>query len=363
MKALQFNSFEDARAAFAADRALHELKGVYLGGAAAYLPESFRHNDGLAMDALPALVTDPNSSIPSMLTTFVDPAIYKILYTPNKIAEAYGEQRKGDWTMDTTMFPVVEQTGEVSTYGDHANNGRAGVNMNWPQFQQYRYQTIIEYGDLETERAGLGKINYVSELQMAATSVMNKFENTVYAFGVAGLQNYGALNNPYLPASLTPATKVAGGTSWDNATANEIFDDVKATITDGIKAMGGLVDKSSSMTIVLGPSREALFAATNSFNVNVSDLLKKNYPSLRIVTAVQYEATSASNPQGNAAGNLMQVIFDSVEGQKSGFSSFSEKLRAHRIVPDLSAFKQKRSAGAWGTIIRMPIAVRSMVGI
>ncbi|HEY6030502.1 MAG TPA: DUF2184 domain-containing protein [Gaiellaceae bacterium] len=373
MKALTFNNFDEARAAFAADRALHEQYGIFVGPAVSYLPEMFRRNDKLAMDAMidlglaadaqPALGTDPNSALPAMLTTFVDPAIYKWAYTPNKTAEILGEQRKGDWTTDTAMFPVVEQTGEVSTYGDFAQNGRAGVNMNWPQFQQYRYQTIIEYGDLETERAGLGKINYVAELQASGSAVMSKFENTVYSFGVQGLQNYGVLNNPYLSAALTPATKVAGGTAWDNATANEIFDDVKAVITDRIKNMGGLVDTSSRITIALGPSREALFAATNSFNVNVSDLLKKNYPNLRIVTAVQYEALSASNPQGNAAGNLMQVIFDEVEGQKTGFSAFSEKLRAHRLVPDLSSFKQKRSAGAWGSIIRMPVAIGQMVGI
>lgn len=369
MKPLQFNTFDEARAAFAEDRATHEANGIIVG-ASAYLPEPFRRNDGLAMDALdvamdaqPALVTTPNSAIPSMLTTFIDPAIYRVLYTPNKIAEILGETRKGDWTQDTAMFPVTEQTGEVTTYGDRSTSGRAGVNMNWPQFQQYRYQTIIEYGDLESERAGLGKINYVAELQMSATSVMTKYENTIYSFGVAGLQNYGILNNPYLPAPLTPATKVAGGTSWDNATANEIFDDVKTTITSLISQLGGLIDKQSKLTIALDPGREALMAATNSFNVNVSDLLKKNYPNLRIVTAVQYGTLTAGNPQGNAAGNLMQIIADDVEGQDTGFAAFSEKLRAHRLVPDLSSFRQKRSAGAWGSIIRMPIAFAQMVGI
>ena len=360
---LTFNSFDEAQAAFKAHVASHTARGVHLGGAVAYLPEPFKYNDALAMDAQPTLQTDPNSSIPSWLSMYIDPEILEMVYAPNKIAEAYGEQKKGDWTTDTAAFPSIDQTGEVSSYGDFSNNGRAGVNMNWPQFQQYRYQIIISYGDLEAERAGLAKINYVSELQAAAASIMGKYENTVYAFGVHGLNNYGALNNPWLSAALTPATKIAGGTSWDNATANEIFDDVKTLITAGIAASQGTVSKESSMTCVLGPSREALFAATNSFNVNVSDLLKKNYPKLRIVTAVQYEAISSGNPQGNAAGNLMQLIFDVVEGQKTGFSSFSEKLRAHRIVPDMSSFKQKRSAGAWGTVIRRPVAVRSMVGI
>ena len=367
MKALRFNSPEEARAAFAQDVAMHEQRGVILPGAKSYLPEPFRANDQMAMDAAmdaqPGLSTDPNSSIPTMLSTYIDPDIYQIIYTPNKTAEILGEGKKGDWTTDSAMFPITEQTGEVSTYGDFANNGRAGVNMNWPQFQQYRYQTIVSYGDLEAERAGLAKINYVAELQRSAAAVMTKFENTVYSFGVAGLNNYGILNFPYLAAPLSPATKVAGGTSWDNATANEIFDDIKTTITSLIKQLAGNIDKQSRFTIALSPDREALFAATNSFNVNVSELVKKNYPNVRIVTAVQYGAYSTSNSQGNLAGNLMQIIADDVEGMKAGQAAFSEKLRAHRIVPDLSSFKQKRSAGAWGSVIRMPVAFAQMVGI
>jgi len=360
---LKFNTHDEAQRAFAEDRALHESQGIIVRGAMAYLPEPFKHNSQLAYDAAPALQGDPNSSIPSLLTTYVDPETYEQLYTPNKIAEAVGEKKKGDWTTDTAMFSLIEQTGEVTSYGDRSNNGRAGVNMNWPQFQQYRYQTIVEYGELEMERAGLAKINYVSELQRSATAVMTKFENTMYAFGVQGLQNYGLLNNPFLSAALSPATKVAGGTAWDNATANEIFDDVKTLVTQLISQLGGLIDKSAKLTLILGPSREALMAATNSFNVNVADLLKKNYPGLRIVTAVQYEALSAGNPQGNSAGNLMQLIADSVEGQQTVYSAFSEKLRAHPIIVDLSSWRQKRSAGAWGTILRVPVAVAQMVGI
>lgn len=359
----KFNSYPEARQAFAQDRVMLEKAGLYFGGAQAYLPENFRFNSEMAMDAIPGLSTDPNSSIPAMLSTYIDPELIEVIFTPTKIAEIWGEERKGDWVTDTAAFPVVEQTGEVSSYGDYANNGRAGVNMNWPQFQQYRYQLIIQYGDLESERAGLAKINYVAELNRAAADVMSRFENTMYAFGIAGLQNYGALNNPYFAASLTPATKTAGGTAWDKATANEIADDVTALVVQLISQLGGNIDKSAKMTLALGPSREALFAKTNSFNVNVTDILKKNFPGLRVVTAVQFESQSATNPQGNLAGNLMQLKADQISGQRSGFSAFAEKLRAHRIIPGLSSFMQKRSAGGWGTIVRMPMAVASMVNI
>src|SRR6185503_6176542 len=130
-------------------------------------------------------------------------------------------------------FPVVEHTGEVSSYGDYSMNGRAGVNTNWPQRQAYLFQTIKEYGERELERAGLARISWVSEIDKGAATVLNKFQNLTYFFGVQGLQNYGLLNDPNLSAALTPATKAAGGVKWVlsgviNATANEVYADIQA---------------------------------------------------------------------------------------------------------------------------------------
>lgn len=367
-----YKTLEEGRTGWAQDRATWEQAGVYLPGVIGYLPEAFKRNADLAMDSLaplmgmdaqPGLATDPNSALPAMLTTLIDPTVFEVRFAPNKAVEIFGEQRRGDWTMDTAMFPIVEHAGEVTTYGDFNTMGHVTANMNWPQRQQYRYQTMIEYGELEMARAGLGKINWVSELDKSAATQMNKFENFVYFFGVSGLENYGLLNDPGLGAALTPATKAAGGTAWTNASANEIFNDVKAVITQLISQSAGIISKESAMTLALGPTQEADMAATNSFNVNVSDLLKKNYPNLKITTAVQYETKSAANPQGNAAGNLMQVIADDFDGQDVGFCSFGEKLRSHPIIRAESSYRQKRSGGAWGAIIRAPIGFAQMVGI
>ncbi len=78
------------------------------------------------------------------------------------------------------MFPVAESTGEVSTYGDYAESGNAGVNTNWPQRQSYLFQVIKQYGERELERAGLARINWVSEIDIAAALAMNKFLNFTY---------------------------------------------------------------------------------------------------------------------------------------------------------------------------------------
>ncbi len=366
---------QQARAEFAADRPMLERAGVVLNGVEFYLPDGWGADydaavAALAMDAQPILVTDPNSALPSMLTTVIDPEVIRIIMAPLSMGEALGERKKGDWLTETEMFPVVEMTGEVSSYGDFNNNGRAGINMNWPQFQSYLFQTIISYGEKETARAGLGKINYTGELQAASAYQLNNYQNLTYAFGVSGLQNYGMLNNPYLIAALTPATKAGGGTGWftsggsPNATANEVYNDISALVQALIQQTAGNVDTKTKMTLILSPGSSQALTFANSFGVYVEDLLKKGFPNLTVKTAPQYGVRNATNPQGSsAAGNVMQLIADQVQGQNTVYCAFNEKLRTHKLVADLSAWKQKNTSGTWGTILRMPVAVSTMIGI
>lgn len=365
---IKFNSLREAEAAYREDAPYLAQRGVVNNLATTYLPDSFKSNFALAMDAQPALATAPNSGIPAYLTNYIDPAVYEILFAPNMAATIFGEVKKGDWTTQTAFFPTVEHTGEVSSYGDYSENGHAGANTNWPQRQSYLYQVIKEYGELELERAGLAKISWVSEIDQAAALAMNKFSNFAYFFGIAGLQNYGLLNDPNLTASLTPATKSYGGTAWISsgvvkATANEIYTDIQSIFIQLVNQSAGLVDAQSKVCLAMSPASAVALTATNSFNVNVYELLKKNFPNIRFETAVQYGVTSTSNPQGIAAGNLVQMIVDSVEGQDTGYCAFNEKMRAHPIVRGLSSFKQKQTAGTWGSIIRQPFAIASMLGV
>lgn len=362
-------NIQEAKTAFESHRAMFEARGVYLSeGAQMYLPPALAGNFPGAMDAVPALSTTPNSGIPAFLTLFVDPERYKVLFAPNEAANIFGEVRKGDWTMETAMFPVVEHTGEVSSYGDYNENGHTGANVTWPQRQSYRFQTMEEYGDLEIERAGLGRLNWVGEVEGAAADVMSKYANLTYFFGVQGLQNYGAINDPNLSAPLTPATKTYGGTAWISggiiqASANEIYDDIQALFVKLVSQNGGYVDQKTKMTLALDPTSETALTATNSFNVSVSDLLKKNFPNMEVKTAVQYGVLSASNPQGVAAGNLVQLIADTVEGQKVAYSAFTEKMRAFPIVRKESSYRKKVMGGTWGTVIRQPSGISQMLGV
>lgn len=361
-------NYNEAVAAFAADKDMLAAKGVIMPGVRGYIPDGWDSNYNLAMDAQPTLATDPNSAVPALLTTLIDPEIFRILFAPTQAAAIFGEVKKGTWLDETAMFPIVENTGEVSSYGDFNENGHTGLNTNWPQRQSYLFQTIKEYGERELERAGLARIGWVSELDGSAAQALNRFANLTYFFGVTGLQNYGVFNDPNLSASLTPATKAAGGVKWINggvvvATANEIYTDIQSVFFQLVAQTAGLVDQKTQMTLAMSPGSEVALTTTNAFNVNVTDLLKKNFPNLTIQTAVQYGAVSASNPNGVAAGNFMQLIAKNVEGQQTAYVAFNEKQRAHPIIVAMSSFKQKVTGGTWGAVIRGAYGISSMVGL
>lgn len=342
--------------------------GIDFPGVQAFSRPEYRENLQLAMDAQPQLVTSASSGIPAFLSFFMDPDILRILTAPNEAAEIFGEKQKGEWTSTTVIFPVVERTYQVSSYGDFNNNGRAGINTNFPERQPYLYQTVCEYGDLEIERVGLAKIGYVDEQKQAAIDGLNKFSNLTYFRGVAGLQNYGCLNDPSLHAAITPSTKAAGGQSWMsgtsiNATANEIYADIQSLVIQLINQSAGRINAKSRMVLALSPAREGALTATNTFNVNVADLLVKNYPGLEVKSAVQYGALTAQNPQGSAAGEIMQIWAPDAGGQDSGYCCFNMKLKAGPVVRELSAYKQKLAQGSAGFIMRQPFAMSTMLGI
>jgi hypothetical protein len=363
-------NLQEARSKFQEHKPMLEERGVFLPGVTMYLPDEWKKDWRLAMDAQPTLSTDPSSGIPSLLTTVIDPKVIRIVFTPLNFAKILGEQKAGDWLEETRIFPVIEETGEVSSYGDFNNNGRAGVNLNFPNFQAYLFQTFVRYGERELERAGLAKINYVSELNVSASDLLNWYQNLSYAFGINGLQNYGIINNPFLSAYITPATKANGGTAWftaggaPNATANEVYNDVVALFNKLIQLTNGTVELDAKCTLVMAPISALALRFANTFGVYVKDLLKEGFPNMEVMTAPQYGQNTSTNPQGySAAGNAMQLIVKDIAGQEVAYAAFNEKLRAHKIIPEPSAWQQKMTSGTWSTILRIPMGCVGMLGI
>lgn len=307
--------------------------------------------------AQPTLVTAPNAGILSLLTTYIDPKLIDVLLSPTKAAEIYGEAKKGDWTLQTAAFGLVENTGEVSAYGDFNEVGMTGINVNWPQRQSFLFQAIMEYGDLESDRMALARIDWVARKRIAVAIALGYFLNLTYFFGVQGLNNYGGLNDPGLSPALTPSTKVAGGTSWQNALPTEIVSDVQAMFNElqgNTHGTGGNLDLEADMTLALSPVSLTYLMNPNQYGLMAAGMLKTIFPNLKIKQAVQYQSGTTYSAQ---------LIANEIMAQRTTEAAFNEKMRAHRIVPGLSSFRQKTTAGTWGTIIYRPIGIATMAGI
>lgn len=333
--------------------------GIIMPYAQDYLPAEYRNNFQMAVDAQPALLTTPNAGIPAFFTQLVDPDIVRVLQTPNKGAEVLGEQKKGDWKDQTIFIPVLENTGVVSSYGDYNANGRSDVNEEWEQRQSYLFQTIIEYGDLEVDRAAAAKLSLVSEKQMAAAKTLDKFMDYCYHFGVSGLQCYGLTNDPLLATPSTPTTKAYGNVKWVTnnvvtALASEIYADFQMMFNQLASVSGGLIDADSAFTLVFPNNVAGAMTAVNSFGITIRAFIKESFPKVKFVVDPRY---------ATAGGNLVQLISDEFDGKATGYCAFNEKMRDHMIVRNLSAYAQKRTAGTFGAIWRYPVAVASILGV
>lgn len=326
--------------------ALREKAGVvYMTG---FQPEPLTNavKQQLAMDAQSVAVTAPNSGVPSLFTTYVDPRVIEVLVTPMKMATAFGERKMGDWTSQSLMFPVVESDGQVATYGDWNENGMNDANVNYPERQPYHYQGIIRLGEREQAIYDAAKLNWAYEKQKSVALALNKFQNKSYIFGVSGLKNYGILNDPNLLAAATD-------TNWVAKDGQGVYDSISQKLYSLlITQTKGLVDRDTPMTLLMSPELEVNLTKTNQYNVNVSDQLKKNFPNLKVVTIPEF---------ATAAGQEVKLIVEEYEGTPTLELSFTEKMRVHRLIPAKSGWEQKRSQGTSGCIIYRPIFIASML--
>lgn len=308
----------------------------------------------VAMDAQPGLVSAPSVGIPAFLTNIIDPQVVRVLTQPMRVTEIIGEQQRGDWTTLSAQFPVLESAGQVASYGDYDNNGTVEANANWVARQSFQYQTHMRYGERELAMWGAAAIDKKAELDRSAAFVFAKFSNRAGFFGISGLKNYGLLNDPSLPAPITPGTKAAGGTTWTNATAQEIYNDVLALYTTLNQQMGYNLDMNMAMTLVVSGLRMPALLKISQFNISARESILGAFPNLRIIEAPEYST---------AGGELMQLIVPEYEGVRTAYAAFTEKMRTHAIIPLGSAWQQKKSAGTWGTIVRRPNAIAQMLGI
>lgn len=323
--------------------------GIDLAG---YQMVGTREEGAMALDA--ALVTTPNTAIPAEILTFFDNRAIEVLTAKRAATQIFDEVKSGSRADAMRKFRVVEHTGFTQPYSDYSDNGKSDVNYNFPVRENYLFETVIKYGEQEEAESARARINLVADKQLAASHNIAVDTNRFYMNGVAGLQNFGILNQPNLPAAIVAGTKTAGGTTWAVATGTEIYDDIVAMMSDIASRSEGLVDQSTRYKLIVGASSNAQLNKLNAMGTEpVLALIKRNFPNLEVVVAPEYDDTTKK----------IQLIAVNVDGTPTGECAYSEKLVAGRVVAGLSHFAQKFMAGVYGAVIYRPVFVSTMTGI
>lgn len=304
----------------------------------------------IAMDA--ALITAQNNGVPAYLTNYTHPEVIAVLTAKRAAEEIFDPLRTGTYGDDTATFPVIEYTGDAAPYSDYNTEGATGYNTNWPKREAYYFQTYSEWGDKEMAVMGKAKIDAASQKQAAAATKMKIMHNRIWFYGVAGLQNYGILNDPGLNASIAPTVGTAGNT-WDKKTTRERYADIIALYRQLVKQLGGLVDMSSKLKLSVSNVSAAYLADATDFNVSVFDMIKKAFPNMEIKTAPELTTD---------AGELVMLHAPVVE-QATGNLGYVELMRVHGVIRRESSFREKNSGANLGAVIRNPAGVATMLGV
>lgn len=301
-----------------------------------------------------AAITAPNIGVPTVLTTYVDPAIVRILTAPRNARKIFGERKKGDWTTSSAMFKAVEAFGTTAPYADFSNAATSDINVVYPERDNYIYQTTIRYGEREMAMMGQAAIELASEKQISAAEILDVDANKFYLRGVAGKRIYGLLNDPNLPADITPETVRTNVVLWSAKTTVEIYNDIIKIFGKLAEHSQGRISVDSDLVLAAPPAVMVMLGKTTDYGKSVIDMLKNYFTSIDFVTL----------PELSAGGtDSVLMCAREVDGVPVAELAFSEKMRQHQLIPELSSYKQKFSAGTYGAVVLRPFAIQIMSGV
>lgn len=312
----------------------------------------------LAMDS--AMVTTPNVAYPASFFQYIDPQIVEVLFGATNANKLAPEVKQGTWEQEFYNFPVEEVVGDVTAYSDRTENVSTTVNYEFPVRELARFQTVIEYGDLEADKASVAKIALASRKQIAGANIIARKQNQFYLYGVSGKQNYGLLNDPNLNSTVSPIT-VNNNTTWTAKTTadptnagNLVYNDILKLWAELSSKNGGNISQTERIVLAVSNAVVSYLSMPNQFGLTAEKMLKDNFPMIEIVQLPELSTN---------AGEEIMLLVPELYGVDTVNLAFADKFRAGRVIPELSQYKQKLVGTSWGAIYKRTSLCARMLGV
>ena len=347
-----------------------KAKGIYVEGAKGVMAydtvngkiKTNLSKTALAMDS--ALQTTPNVGYPASLFQYIDPQIVEILFGVTNANRLAPEVKQGTWEQEYYNYAVEERISDVTAYSDRTENVTTEVNYEYNVRELARFQTVIQYGDLEVDKANQAKIALQSRKQLAGADIIARKQNQFYLYGVSNKQNYGILNEPNLNPSINPNSITVGGntyTTWADKVANDtasagnhVFNDVLKLWSELASKNGGNIDQNERIILAVSNAVVSYLSAPNQFGLTAMQMIKDNFPNLEVVQLPELSTQ---------AGEQIKMIVPSLYGVDTMNVAFADKLRVGRVIQTVSGQKLKMVGTSWGCILKRASLVATMMGV
>ena len=347
-----------------------KAKGIYVEGAKGVMAydtvngkiKTNFSKTALAMDS--AMQTTPNVGYPASLFQYIDPQIVEILFGVTNANRLAPEVKQGTWEQEYYNYAVEERISDVTAYSDRTENVTTEVNYEYNVRELARFQTVIQYGDLEVDKANQAKIALQSRKQLAGADIIARKQNQFYLYGVSNKQNYGILNEPNLNPSINPNSITVGGntyTTWADKVANDtasagnhVFNDVLKLWSELASKNGGNIDQNERIILAVSNAVVSYLSAPNQFGLTAMQMIKDNFPNLEVVQLPELSTQ---------AGEQIKMIVPSLYGVDTMNVAFADKLRVGRVIQTVSGQKLKMVGTSWGCILKRASLVATMMGV
>lgn len=347
-----------------------KAKGIYVEGAKGVMAydtvngkiKTNFSKTALAMDS--ALQTTPNVGYPASFFQYIDPQIVEILFGVTNANRIAPEVKQGTWADEYYSFINEETAGDVTAYSDRTEQVTTEVNYNFQTREQARFETIIQYGNLETDKANQAKIALASRKQIAGANIIARKQNQFYLFGVSSLINYGLLNDPNLNPSINPNSITIGGntyTTWADKVANDtasagnhVFNDVLKLWSELSSKNGGNIDQNERIILAVSNAVVSYLSAPNQFGLTAMQMIKDNFPNLEVVQLPELSTN---------AGEQIKMIVPSLYGVDTVNLVYSDKFRALQVVQTVSGYRQKLVGTSYGAVVKRSSLIATMTGV
>lgn len=308
--------------------------------------------------------TRPSMATPVQFLQGWLPGFVEIITSARKIDEFVGIDTIGAWEDEEIVQGVKEPTGQAPLYGDSTNIPLNSWNANFESRTIVRFESGFHIGRLEELRASRMQLNSAIEKRNSAALNLEIQRNRIgfYGYNNGGNRTFGLLNDPALPAYRTLPNGKSGKPAWDSKSFLEITADIRVLMATLRSQSGDTISiETTPITLGLPTSVVDYLSVTSDFGISVRDWVAKAYPTLRIISAPEFEAA-------NGGINVAYLYAESVlDGASDGGRTFAQAVAAKfqmlGVEQTAKGYTEDFSNATAGVLVKRPYAVVRVTGV